>query len=114
MPMFSLLMAMSVPEGWGTLQASIPSCLETQAHLQPEQRGSEQDTQSPIEDPQGPMEDLQGARAGSPQCNILCPPGAGAGRLDLAAQHNSACGCIQPGFSGRVWSCSVVVLPVTS
>lgn len=46
-PMFILLMAMFVPEGWGRLQASIPSCLETQPHLQPEQRDCEQDTRVP-------------------------------------------------------------------
>lgn len=107
--MFTLLMATSVTEGWGRMQAKHPSFLAWKnSHIPSLSREPLSRTpRLPLQDPQGPMEDGQGARAGCPQCNILCPPEAGVGAwiwqhsttLPVAGSRQGS----QVGFGAALW-----------
>lgn len=108
-PMFTPLMATSVPEGWGRMQAKHPSLLAWKnSHIPNLSREPLSRTpRLPLQDPQGPTEDGQGARAGCPQCNILCPPEAGVGAwiwqhsttLPVAGSRQGS----QVGFGAALW-----------
>lgn len=99
--MFTPLMATSVPEGWGRMQAKHPSLLAWKnSHIPNLSREPLSRTpRLPLQDPQGPTEDGQGARAGCPQCNILCPPEAGVGAWIW--QHSTTLPVLDPGKALR-------------